>query len=116
MKKVGIILGLISFLFLSVLTVNASIVEYWSGYTKEVKSKVINNFNPPKTKEALYTTISININKDGSVSSHKITASSGNADFDAAAMKAVDVSIPFAPFPSDIIDDHYNMFLILESK
>ena len=109
MKKTGLILGIISFLFLSAIGVKADIVSYWSGYTKSVESKVVSNFVPPKTK------LSLNINKDGSVSSHKIVESSGNADFDAAAMKAVEASIPFNPFPSEIIDSHYNMLLKLES-
>lgn len=115
MKKTGLILGIISFLFLSAIGVKADIVSYWSGYTKSVESKVVSNFVPPKTKESLSATLSLNINKDGSVSSHKIVESSGNADFDDAAMKAVEASIPFNPFPSEIIDSHYNMLLKLES-
>ena len=115
MKKTGLILGLMSVLLLFGASVKADIVSYWSGYTQSVKSKVVNNFMPPKTKEALSVTVSLNINQDGSVSSYKIIESSGNAAFDTAATKAVEASIPFDPFPSEIIDSHYNMLLKLES-
>ncbi len=115
MKKAGLIFGIISFIFLSAANVKADIVSYWSGYTKSVQSKIESNFVPPKSKESLSATVSLKINKDGSVESCKIVDSSGNAAFDEAVMKAVDASIPFSAFPSEIIDNQYNMFLKLES-
>lgn len=115
MKKIGLIFGILSVLLISAISVNADIVSYWSGYTNSVQSKVISNFAPPKSKEPLSATISLLINKDGSVASHKIIESSGNADFDSAAMKAVELSIPFSAFPEEIIDNQYNMLLKLES-
>ncbi len=115
MKKTGLIFAIMSFIFLSAASVNADIVSYWSGYTQSVQTKVMSNFLPPKTKEPLAATVSLNINKDGSVESQKIVESSGNPAFDAAAMKAVEKSIPFEAFPSEIIDSHYNMLLKLES-
>ena len=72
MKKTGLIFAIMSFIFLSAASVNADIVSYWSGYTQSVQTKVMSNFLPPKTKEPLAATVSLNINKDGSEKNKKM--------------------------------------------
>jgi protein TonB len=47
----------------------------------------------------------VSIKSDGSVETIEVNRSSGNRILDAAAMKIVEMSAPFAQFPSDIRRD-----------
>ena len=62
----------------------------------------------PRNKQGAVT-IEISLQRDGTISNEKVTASSGDADLDAAALKAINKARPFPPFPDTARINHVRM-------
>lgn len=62
---------------------------------------------PDAARGKLYGSLllSVSIRADGSVASVEVTRSSGHKVLDEAAMRIVNMSAPYAPFPPDISRD-----------
>lgn len=79
----------------------ARYVEDW-----RIKVERVGNLNYPEAarRNRLYGSlvITVSINSDGSVESIQIDRSSGSKILDAAAVKIVEMSAPFAAFPSEM--------------
>ena len=73
------------------------------------KVERIGNLNYPEAARALKLygslLLTVSIRSDGSVESVEINRSSGHTVLDAAAVKIVEMSAPFAAFPPDIKRD-----------
>ena len=82
----------------------ARYVEDW-----RLKIERVGNLNYPEAARQLKLygnlLITVSIRSDGSVESVEINRSSGHRVLDAAAVKIVEMSAPFAPFPPDIKRD-----------
>ncbi|MEO8305805.1 MAG: TonB family protein [Betaproteobacteria bacterium] len=92
--------------------VGARADEYrFARYIEDWRSKIerIGNLNYPEAARQmkLYGSllITVSIRSDGSVENVEINRTSGQKVLDAAAVKIVEMSAPFAPFPSDIKRD-----------
>jgi protein TonB len=82
----------------------ARYVEDW-----RMKIERVGNLNYPEAARSLQLygslLLTVSINSDGTVKSVEINRSSGQSVLDAAAVKIVEMSAPFAPFPPDIKRD-----------
>jgi len=86
--------------------------EYrFARYIEDWRAKIerIGNLNYPEAARELKLygslLLTVSIRSDGSVESVEINRSSGQRVLDAAAVKIVEMSAPFAPFPPDIKRD-----------
>lgn len=73
----------------------------WGPYMRELERRIKRNWNPPKGKESKIVIAMFKVNRDGRLISIKITKSSGLADYDLAAKKAIEISAPFKKFPKE---------------
>ena len=92
--------------------VGARAEEYrFARYVEDWRLKIerIGNLNYPTAarEQRLYGSLllTVSIKSDGSVENIEINTSSGSRILDAAAVKIVEMSAPFAPFPPDIKRD-----------
>ncbi len=92
--------------------VGARAEEYrFARYVEDWRLKIerIGNLNYPEAarQRQLYGTLllTVSIKSDGSVEKVELNRTSGSRILDAAAIKIVEMSGPFAPFPSDIRRD-----------
>ncbi len=92
--------------------VGARAEEYrFARYVEDWRLKIerVGNLNYPEAARAqrLYGSLllTVSIRSDGSVENVEINRTSGNRILDAAAVKIVQMSGPFAPFPPDIKQD-----------
>jgi protein TonB len=92
--------------------VGARAEEYrFARYVEDWRLKIerVGNMNYPEAarREKLYGSllITVSIKADGRVEAIEINRSSGHRLLDAAAVKIVEMSAPFAPFPPDIKRD-----------
>jgi protein TonB len=94
-------------------TINASTQEYvYANYLESWRRKVerIGNLNyPEEAKEKrLFGSLLLHaaVRADGSLESVRVLRSSGHAVLDQAAVRIVELSAPFAPFPENIRANH----------
>ena len=73
----------------------------FDSYMKELKKDIKANWNPPKGNENKTVVLLFKVAKDGNLISHKIHKSSGTANVDRAALKAIELTAPFRPLPED---------------
>lgn len=73
----------------------------FDSYMKELKKDIKANWEPPNGKENRIVVLLFKIAKDGNLISYKIHKSSGIANVDRAALKAVELTAPFKPLPKD---------------
>jgi len=92
--------------------VGARAEEYkLARYVEDWRAKIerIGNLNYPEAARSLQLygslLLTVSIRSDGSVESVEINRSSGQSVLDAAAVKIVEMSAPFAAFPPDIKRD-----------
>ncbi len=92
--------------------VGARAEEYrLARYVEDWRAKIerIGNLNYPEAARSLQLygslLLTVSIRSDGSVENVEITRSSGQSVLDAAAVKIVEMSAPFAAFPPDIKRD-----------
>ena len=92
--------------------VGARAEEYrFARYVEDWRLKIerVGNLNYPEAARQLKLygslLITVSIRSDGSVESVEVNRSSGHRVLDAAAVKIVEMSAPFAPFPADIRRD-----------
>jgi len=92
--------------------VGARAEEYrFARYVEDWRAKIerVGNLNYPEAARQLKLygslLLTVSIRSDGSVESVEINRSSGVRVLDAAAVKIVEMSAPFAPFPPDIKRD-----------
>jgi len=92
--------------------VGARAEEYrFARYVEDWRSKIerVGNLNYPEAARQLKLygslLLTVSIRSDGSVENVEINRSSGAKVLDAAAVKIVEMSAPFAPFPPDIKRD-----------
>ena len=92
--------------------IGARAEEYrFARYVEDWRLKIerVGNINYPEAarKQKLYGSLllTVSIRADGSVENVEINRGSGNRILDAAAVRIVNMSGPFAPFPSDIRKD-----------
>ncbi|QQR59866.1 MAG: TonB family protein [Candidatus Melainabacteria bacterium] len=71
----------------------------FNSYMSLVQKTVRANWNPPKSESSKHVNLRFKIFSDGSVSRLKVLKSGGHSESDAAAIKAVEKSTPFAPLP-----------------
>lgn len=74
-------------------------VDLMLPYIKYVERKIKMNWDPPKWDESRRIVVRFKIAKDGRLLYTQILKSSGNADADRAALKAIQASAPFKAFP-----------------
>jgi protein TonB len=92
--------------------VGARAEEYrFARYVEDWRSKVerVGNMNYPEAARAnkLYGSLvlTVSIRSDGTIENVEVNKTSGKRILDAAAVKIVQMSGPYAPFPSDIRRD-----------
>jgi len=92
--------------------VGARAEEYrLARYVEDWRAKIerVGNLNYPEAARALKLygslLLTVSIRSDGSVEGVEINRSSGQRVLDAAAVKIVEMSAPFAPFPPEIKQD-----------
>jgi protein TonB len=92
--------------------IGARAEEYrFARYVEDWRAKIerVGNLNYPAAArdQHLYGSLllTVSIKSDGTVENIEINRSSGNRILDAAAVKIVEMSAPFAPFPPDIRRD-----------
>ena len=71
----------------------------FSYYTSSIIKKMRRNWHWSGSYRALRAVVYFKINRDGDVITSKIKESSGNEEFDENALRAVQLSSPFAPLP-----------------
>lgn len=71
----------------------------FTPYMKRLQRKIKNNWHPPKSNKSRRVVILFKIAKKGEMVKYKILQSSGDKNIDAAAIKALKKSAPFAPLP-----------------
>ena len=71
----------------------------FSYYTSSIIKKMRRNWHWSGSYRALRAVVYFKINRDGDVITSKIKESSGNDEFDENALRAVQLSSPFAPLP-----------------
>ena len=70
-------------------------------YMKELQRRIKLNWDPPKGNESKTVVLLFKIAKDGRLLSCRVNRSSGLPSADQAALKAVELTAPFRPLPSD---------------
>lgn len=70
-------------------------------YMRELQRRIKLNWDPPKGNESKTVVLLFKIAKDGRLLSCRIHRSSGLPSADQAALKAVELTAPFRPLPSD---------------
>jgi TonB family protein len=80
-----------------------------SEYTGFIKSRIKSNWTLPQTlrpKDNVETIIEVRILRNGAVERINFEKRSGNRYVDDSAMKAVQKSMPFPPFPDGMMDNY----------
>ena len=80
-----------------------------SEYTGFIKSRIKSNWTLPQTlrpKDNVETIIEVRILRNGVIERINFEKRSGNRYVDDSAMKAVQKSLPFPPFPDGMIDNY----------
>lgn len=70
-------------------------------YMRELQRRIKYNWDPPKGNESKRVVLMFKIAKDGRLLSCRVHKSSGLPSADQAALKAVELTAPFRPLPSD---------------
>lgn len=68
----------------------------------------------PGVAGTFYTTVYFKILRNGQIADLKVKESSGIASLDMSAQRAIQISAPFPPLPSDYKDDYLGIHLIFE--
>ena len=100
MKKILSIIAILFLLTNSGFANDVDINAFMDGYGKEIQKSIKENLDY-KGEENTMTTVTYQINPDGSVSDIKIEKSGGEA-YDKAVINAVQKASPFKPFPKEI--------------
>jgi TonB family protein len=81
--------------------------ERYADYAKHIKDRLMQNWGyPPEARKNLIEgklQLLFIINREGEVIKNQITTASGYKILDSEALKAVENSSPFAPFPSKMV-------------
>ena len=105
MKKLVLIIGIISFLCMSSFAQidyhSDASKDYWGPYMKELETTIKNNWTPSKRDSSKRVVITFTIDKDGKLLNKRITKSSGVPLADRAAMSAIEKTAPFRPLPEE---------------
>src|SRR4051812_12485339 len=91
---------------------DGSVMDTYFAFLKENLRKALDK--PPGLSDSLVTTVEFFLNADGTLTSAKITKSSGNAEFDAAALAAVAATRMPSPRPDKISDKRSLSFTMKE--
>ena len=75
------------------------------NYIDYVNNKIQKNWHPGDCKTNEMVVLSLTLSKDGALMSKLVEMSSGNEEFEEQAIKAVEKSAPFAPFPESMKDE-----------
>lgn len=75
-------------------------------YEYELKQQIISYWVPPRSKTSRNVTVYFKIAKDGTLMSSRVEKSSGSSAFDQSAIKAIEVTAPFKPLPTEIQDQY----------
>lgn len=70
-------------------------------YMRDVQKRIKSNWDPPEGDKSKRVVLFFKIAKDGSLLSCSVKRTSGKADVDYAAIKAVKQTEPFPPFPPE---------------
>ncbi|MGH9433770.1 MAG: energy transducer TonB, partial [Terriglobia bacterium] len=74
-------------------------------YVQAVKNRVSSNWLlsmiSPNITSARRVYVEFKVQRDGTITNVKLTQSSGYAEVDRSALRAIDASSPLAPLPSD---------------
>lgn len=73
-----------------------------SDYIIGVKKQIKSNWQPAKFYKSVDIVVMYKIQQNGTVTDIYVQKSSGDAEFDACAIKAVEKSSPFAPLPKEL--------------
>lgn len=71
----------------------------FNPYMKRLQGQIKSNWNPPKHQSSKTTVVLFKIDKSGNFISSRIRKSSGNKEYDNAALAAIAASAPFESFP-----------------
>lgn len=84
------------------------------NYEVKMKSDVLEKFNPPANvkRRAMVNYV---VRRDGSITDARIVDSSGNADFDKAAMDAITRSNPFPYLPAEYQQDFFAAYIVFST-
>ena len=72
----------------------------FSPYMEKVQRRIKSNWYPQKTSESTHVTVLFKVDKSGRLTDAKIIDSSGDADAERAAIRALYQTAPFDPLPS----------------
>lgn len=104
MKKFGVIVTIVVFvwcLLSGVAFANDIIQPDFGAYMKDLQRQMKYNWNPPKADENSHAVVLFSINKDGQLLKSKLIKSSGNPEYDKAALKTLELTQPFKPLPQE---------------
>lgn len=76
--------------------------EALNSYIKEIENSIKINWEPPVGTNLKKATVKFTINKDGTLGTASIYATSGNVDFDKSAIGAIKSSAPFPSLPDSL--------------
>ncbi len=80
---------------------NAGIEPDFGPYMRDLQRRIKMNWDPPKGNESKRVVVLFSIAKDGRLLNYRIYQSSGLPKADEAALKAVRLTAPFRPLPSE---------------
>lgn len=104
MKKIALIALLItSFVFWGNMAFSQELKQAaepdFSPYMKNLQKEIKANWNPPKSNTSKSVTTLFKVNKNGALQSVRVFKSSGDNEFDSAAILAITKTAPFSPLP-----------------
>lgn len=76
--------------------------ETLNSYIREIENSIKINWEPPVGTNLKKATVKFTINKDGTLGTASIYATSGNVDFDKSAIGAIKNSAPFPSLPDSL--------------
>ena len=88
-------------------SINASLFKF-PYYLKNIENKISGQWSPPPAlleEEMVGAIVQFNVTRRGSIESVEIEKSSGNSQFDEAALRAVYNANPLPPLPDGLTDD-----------
>lgn len=102
MKKIILLVILVLNFLLAPCFASAQEVSVdYAPYIKYLQNKIKSNWSPPKGRHSKRVIALFKLSREGTLQEVKIKESSGNEDVDKSALKAINRSAPFNPFPKE---------------
>lgn len=93
---------------------NISTEDVMNSYMKDMEQRIKSNWFPQQDSFKNKTVVTFQIMRDGTIKSSKVSEPSGDKQFDADAIKAVEQTGKVAPLPKNIFGEYIDITFTFE--